>query len=94
MNFASPTYLGKLLTSDPLHESVRKWWKEKVKEIYEYIPDFGGFLVKADSEYTSGPFAYGRTHAQGANAKEWCDEINTYFFRKSGIKDEFDREIH
>lgn len=68
VNFASPTYLGKLLTSDPLHESVRKWWKEKVKEIYEYIPDFGGFLVKADSEYTAGPFAYGRTHAQGANA--------------------------
>ncbi len=67
VNFASPTYVGKFLTSDPLHESVKKWWKDKVKEIYEYIPDFGGFIVKADSEYTSGPFAYGRTHAQGAN---------------------------
>jgi alpha-glucuronidase len=67
VNFASPTYIGKLLTSDPLNESVKKWWSEKVKEIYRYIPDFGGFLVKADSEYTSGPFVYGRTHADGAN---------------------------
>ncbi|MGC8611846.1 MAG: alpha-glucuronidase [Mesoaciditoga sp.] len=67
VNFASPTYIGKLLTSDPLDFSVKDWWKEKVREIYEYIPDFGGFLVKADSEYTSGPFAYGRTHADGAN---------------------------
>jgi alpha-glucuronidase len=67
VNFASPTYVGKLLTSDPLNESVKKWWSERVKEIYRYIPDFGGFLVKADSEYTSGPFSYGRTHADGAN---------------------------
>ncbi|BBJ27295.1 alpha-glucuronidase family glycosyl hydrolase [Athalassotoga saccharophila] len=67
VNFASPTYVGKLLTSDPLDFSVKDWWKGKVREIYEYIPDFGGFIVKADSEYTSGPFAYGRTHADGAN---------------------------
>lgn len=67
VNFASPTYVGKLLTSDPLNESVKKWWNDKVKEIYGYIPNFGGFLVKADSEYTSGPLAYGRTHADGAN---------------------------
>lgn len=66
-NFASPTYLGKLPTSDPLDAHVKKWWNDKVEEIHAYIPDFGGFLVKADSENTSGPFAYGRNHADGAN---------------------------
>ncbi len=68
VNFASPTRVGKLLTSDPLDESVKKWWSDRAGEIYGHITDFGGFLIKADSEYTSGPFAYNRTHADGANA--------------------------
>ncbi|MFN8357173.1 MAG: alpha-glucuronidase family glycosyl hydrolase [Spirosomataceae bacterium] len=67
LNFASPKVLGKLKTSDPLDPEVRKWWQEKTKEIYSYIPDFGGFLVKANSEGEPGPQEYGRTHADGAN---------------------------
>ena len=67
INFSSPTALGGLPTSDPLDESVRQWWKEKVKEIYALIPDFGGFLVKAYSEGLPGPQDFGRTHADGAN---------------------------
>lgn len=67
LNFASPKHLGNLKTSDPLDKDVIKWWNEKVKEIYSLIPDFGGFLVKANSEGQSGPQDYGRTHADGAN---------------------------
>ncbi|NUO00725.1 MAG: alpha-glucuronidase [Saprospiraceae bacterium] len=67
INFASPKILGKLPTSDPLAPEVRNWWNEKVKEIYRYIPDFGGFLVKANSEGEPGPQEHGRTHADGAN---------------------------
>ncbi|MEY4384233.1 MAG: hypothetical protein RI995_1775 [Bacteroidota bacterium] len=67
LNFASPKILGKLKTSDPLDPQVRQWWKDKTKEIHEYIPDFGGFLVKANSEGEPGPQEYGRTHADGAN---------------------------
>ncbi len=67
INFASPMRLGNLKTSDPLDSEVLDWWKNKVTEIYSYIHDFGGFLVKADSEFNPGPFAYGRDHAQGAN---------------------------
>ncbi len=67
VNFASPMQLGKLTTADPLDEGVRRWWNSKVEEIYRYIPDFGGFLVKADSEHRPGPFTYGRNHADGAN---------------------------
>lgn len=67
INFASPKILGKLKTSDPLDAQVREWWNEKAKEIYTYIPDFGGFLVKANSEGEPGPQEYGRTHADGAN---------------------------
>lgn len=67
LNFASPKHLANLKTSDPLDPAVRKWWKEKVAEIYASIPDFGGFLVKANSEGQSGPQDYGRTHADGAN---------------------------
>ncbi|MFS0862629.1 alpha-glucuronidase family glycosyl hydrolase [Fredinandcohnia sp. 179-A 10B2 NHS] len=66
-NYASPIQLGDLDTADPLDEGVRSWWKEKVKEVYNYIPDFGGFVVKADSEHRPGPFTYNRTHADGAN---------------------------
>lgn len=67
INYASPIQLGKLETADPLDEKVRAWWKETVADIYRYIPDFGGFLVKADSEHRPGPFTYGRNHAEGAN---------------------------
>jgi alpha-glucuronidase len=65
--FSAPIELGKLKTADPLDSSVRNWWKEKINEIYQYIPDFGGFLVKANSEGQPGPQNYGRTHADGAN---------------------------
>ena len=67
VNFASPSTLGKLKTADPLDKEVIAWWKDKVKEIYSLIPDFGGFLVKASSEGQPGPQNYGRTHADGAN---------------------------
>ena len=67
INFASPIKVGGLKTADPLNEEVVKWWKEKVNEIYHLIPDFGGFLVKANSEGEPGPQDFGRTHADGAN---------------------------
>ncbi|ADD01517.1 Alpha-glucuronidase [Thermoanaerobacter italicus Ab9] len=67
INFAAPVEIGDLPTADPLDERVKKWWKEIVENIYRYIPDFGGFLVKADSEFRPGPFTYGRNHAEGAN---------------------------
>lgn len=67
INFSSPASLGKLKTSDPLDSEVVKWWKSKVKEIYQVIPDFAGFLVKANSEGLPGPQDFGRTHADGAN---------------------------
>ena len=67
MSFASPIVLGGLATSDPLDPDVRAWWADAVARVYEAIPDFGGFVVKADSEGQPGPFAYGRDHADGAN---------------------------
>ena len=67
VNFSSPKVLEGLSDSDPLNPEVQKWWKAKVKEIYSLIPDFGGFLVKANSEGQPGPQDYGRTHADGAN---------------------------
>lgn len=67
VNFASPMALDSLPTADPLDKNVRKWWKKKANEIYKQIPDFGGFLVKANSEGQPGPMDYGRTHADGAN---------------------------
>ncbi|RYZ29442.1 MAG: alpha-glucuronidase [Chitinophagaceae bacterium] len=65
--FSAPIEIGKLRTADPLNDTVQNWWKEKAKEIYQYIPDFGGFLVKANSEGQPGPQNYGRTHVDGAN---------------------------
>lgn len=67
VKFSSPTLIGGLKTDDPLDPGVIKWWKTKVQEIYKLIPDFGGFLVKANSEGQPGPQDYGRTHADGAN---------------------------
>lgn len=67
VNFSSPKVIGGIKDSDPLNPDVRKWWQDKVKEVYTLIPDFGGFLVKANSEGQPGPQDYGRTHADGAN---------------------------
>ncbi|RZJ75722.1 MAG: alpha-glucuronidase [Flavobacterium sp.] len=66
-NFSSPVTIGKLKTADPLNPQVKKWWVDKAKEIYKLIPDFGGFLVKANSEGQPGPQNFGRTHVDGAN---------------------------
>jgi alpha-glucuronidase len=65
--FSAPMEIGGLKTADPLAAGVAQWWKEKVDEIYRHIPDFGGFLVKANSEGQPGPQDYGRSHAEGAN---------------------------
>ncbi|NED99540.1 alpha-glucuronidase [Phytoactinopolyspora halotolerans] len=67
VNFASPIVLGGLETSDPLDEKVQAWWADAAARVYRAVPDFGGFVVKADSEGQPGPFAYGRDHADGAN---------------------------
>ncbi|MER5978905.1 alpha-glucuronidase [Streptomyces sp. NPDC001857] len=67
VTFAAPIVLGGLPTADPLDAAVRDWWERAVREVYAAIRDFGGFVVKADSEGRPGPFAYGRSHADGAN---------------------------
>ena len=67
VNFSSPVTIGQLKTADPLDPAVRKWWAAKAKEVYALVPDFGGFLVKANSEGQPGPQDFGRTHADGAN---------------------------
>ncbi|CAL9587597.1 alpha-glucuronidase [Streptomyces sp. enrichment culture] len=67
VTFAAPLVLGGLDTADPLDAGVRQWWARTTAEVYAAIPDFGGYVVKADSEGQPGPFAYGRTHADGAN---------------------------
>lgn len=65
--FSAPIEIGGLTTADPLNSEVKQWWKNKADEIYKYIPDFGGFIVKANSEGQPGPQSYGRNHADGAN---------------------------
>ncbi|MDR9367149.1 MAG: alpha-glucuronidase, partial [Balneolaceae bacterium] len=67
INYQAPISVGGLNTADPLDPEVRQWWADKADQIYKMIPDFGGFLVKADSEGQPGPFAYDRNHAEGAN---------------------------
>lgn len=76
INFASPMALGYTKTADPLDKKVQQWWKKKAKEIYATIPDFGGFLVKANSEGQPGPGDYHRTHADGANML--ADDVKPY----------------
>lgn len=76
VNFAASLQIGGLLTADPLDERVQSWWKETADRIYSFIPDFGGFVVKADSEHRPGPFAYGRDHADGANML--ADALNAH----------------
>jgi alpha-glucuronidase len=65
--FSAPVEIGGLSTADPLDPAVREWWKKKIDEIYTHVPDFGGFVVKANSEGQPGPQNYKRTHADGAN---------------------------
>lgn len=67
LNYAAPVELCELDSADPLSEEVRQWWKDRMKIVFEAIPNLGGFLIKADSEGRPGPFTYGRTHADGAN---------------------------
>ncbi len=67
IRFSAPIDIGGLKVSDPLDKDVQNWWQNKAKEIYDLIPDFGGFLVKANSEGQPGPGDYGRSHADGAN---------------------------
>ena len=67
VTFAAPVVLGGLPTADPRDDRVRAWWAATTRQVYQYIPDFGGYLVKADSEGQPGPFTYGRDHADGAN---------------------------
>ncbi|MCQ2506584.1 MAG: alpha-glucuronidase [Lachnospiraceae bacterium] len=67
INYAAPIEIGGLDNCDPLDENVSKFWEERIAEIYKLMPEFGGFLVKADSEGRPGPFTYGRDHAEGAN---------------------------
>jgi len=74
--FSAPVEIGGLATADPLDPAVQKWWRDKCREIYSYIPDFGGFLVKANSEGQPGPQSYGRTHADGANM--FADALEPY----------------
>ena len=76
INFSSPKALGGLKTSDPLDPTVIAWWQARAKEIYRLVPDFGGFLVKANSEGLPGPQDFGRTHADGANML--ADVLNPY----------------
>ena len=83
VNFASPITMGELSTSDPLDPQVMAWWKQATETVYSVIPDFGGFVIKADSEGRPGPFAYDRTHAEGANmiAKALKPHGGTLFWR-------------
>lgn len=67
LNYAAPVELGELDSADPLSDEVAQWWKERMKLVFDRIPNLGGFLIKADSEGRPGPFTYGRTHADGAN---------------------------
>ncbi|KAA6347214.1 Extracellular xylan exo-alpha-(1-_2)-glucuronosidase [termite gut metagenome] len=67
IGFSSPMAVGDLKTADPLNKDVRKWWRNKMNELYSFIPDFGGFVIKANSEGASGPQDFGRTHLDGAN---------------------------
>lgn len=67
LDFAAPVTFGELESADPLDEEVARWWEGKMKEVFTEIPNFGGFLVKADSEGRPGPFTYGRNHMDGAN---------------------------
>ncbi len=93
-NFGAPKALGALATADPLNPSVAKWWREKVNEIYRLIPDFGGFLVKANSEGQPGPQDYGRTHAEGANmlAKALAPHGGVVMWRAFVYNDSVDKD--
>jgi alpha-glucuronidase len=67
LNFAAPMEFGELSTADPLSEEVKNWWQDRIKLVYQQLPELGGFLIKADSEGRPGPFTYNRSHSEGAN---------------------------
>ncbi|WP_346860597.1 alpha-glucuronidase [uncultured Draconibacterium sp.] len=93
VNFASPEVIGGLETADPFDPAVKAWWKEKVKEIYTLIPDFGGFLVKANSEGQPGPQNFGRNHADGANMMaEALEPYNGFVMWRAFVYDPSDED--
>lgn len=83
VNFAAPMETGDLNTADPFDPQVIAWWQQRATQIYQHIPDFGGYVVKADSEHRPGPFTYQRTHADGANmlAKTLADYGGLLYWR-------------
>lgn len=83
VNFAAPMETGDLVTADPFDPQVIAWWQQRAARIYQHIPDFGGYVVKADSEHRPGPFTYQRTHADGANmlAKTLADYGGLLYWR-------------
>src|SRR5450756_1603990 len=83
VSFAAPMTVGGLPSADPLDPAVQRWWAEVTSRVYAVIPDFGGYVVKADSEGQPGPFAYGRDHADGANllARALAPHGGTVFWR-------------
>jgi len=83
--FGAPMQIGGLSTADPNNSSVKQWWVTEANTIYQKIPDFGGFLVKADSEGQPGPADYGRTHADGANMLVSALEPLTWAFTKEDL---------
>ena len=83
--FSAPIEIGGLKTADPLDAQVQQWWKQKAEEIYQYIPDFGGFLVKANSEGQPGPQNYNRTHADGANMLADAVAPHRWHYNVAGI---------
>lgn len=95
VNFAAPTIVGDLDTADPLDPDVEAWWERRVDAVYDAIPDFGGFLVKADSEGEPGPFDYGRSHAEGANclARALAPHSGRVFWRAFVYHDHEDRAV-
>src|SRR5690625_7233249 len=85
INFDSPRAFGDLDTADPLDPGVRQWWKDRAAKVYEYIPDFGGFLVKADSEGQPGPHGYQRTHrSEERRVGKGCRLVGSMTQRKVG----------
>src|SRR5699024_12494127 len=86
LSLEAPILLGGLETSDTLDPGVQRWWRTTAEAVYARIPDFGGFVVKADSEGQPGPFAYGRDHADGANplARAMAPPRGEDFWRSCG----------
>ncbi|WP_129113892.1 alpha-glucuronidase family glycosyl hydrolase [Halegenticoccus tardaugens] len=95
VNYAAPMLVGDLETADPLNSAVEQWWATKADEIYDLIPDFGGFVMKADSEGQTGPYDYGRDHAEGANviARALAPHDGRVWWRAFVYSDHNDRAV-